>query len=245
MHGALARTAFFATTVLTSCEARGGLQDAQPSWLADTQQTTRSLEGEQHGLVLSTGCRLLLRPILRYARLAATQQERHTAAASPPQSLLSAARTHHFMLPAVSLLLSLLGVQVTGGSALGIVSMLLQHPHLCHQHCAHHLMLPAAALPSLLGVQVTGGSALGIVSTGTDTLMSTTVQPSLAGGGYSGAALSGQQNGMNGAMNGPQPEQGNQQAPPKKSSTGVLSGPAGKLMACMAGVLGLLLPAML
>jgi hypothetical protein len=97
----------------------------------------------------------------------------------------------------------------------------------------------------LFGLQVTGGSALGIVSTGTDTLMSTTVQPSLAGGGYSGAALSGQQNGMNGATNGPQPEQGNQQAPPKKSSAGVLSGPAGKFMACMAGVLGLLMPAML
>lgn len=80
--------------------------------------------------------------------------------------------------------------------------------------------------------------------------MSTTVQPSLAGGGYSGAALPGQQNGMNGGLNGalnPQAESGNQQNQPAKKSSAesVLSGSAGKIMACMAGVLGLLLPAVL
>jgi hypothetical protein len=97
---------------------------------------------------------------------------------------------------------------------------------------------------------VTGGSALGIVSTGSDTLMATTVQPSLAGGGYSGAGLpAGQQAGLNGApLNGgvlnPQAESGNPQDPPKaKSSAGAVL--AGKLTACMAGVLGLLLPALL
>jgi hypothetical protein len=94
--------------------------------------------------------------------------------------------------------------------------------------------------------QVTGGSALGIISTGTDTLMATTVQPSLAGGGYSGAALPGQQNGMNGglgAMNGPQAESAKQEPAKARSSAGaVLASPAGKIV---AGVLGLLLPAML
>jgi hypothetical protein len=94
--------------------------------------------------------------------------------------------------------------------------------------------------------QVTGGSALGIVSTGTDTLMATTVQPSLAGGSYSGAAFPGQQNAMNGglsAMNGPQAESAKQEPAKARSSAGsVLASPAGKIV---AGVLGLLLPAML
>lgn len=96
---------------------------------------------------------------------------------------------------------------------------------------------------------MTGGSALGIVSTGSDTLMATTVQPSLAGGGYSGAGLpAGQQVGVNGALNGgalnPQAESGNPQEPAKpKSSAGAVL--AGKVTACMAGVLGLLLPALL
>jgi hypothetical protein len=89
---------------------------------------------------------------------------------------------------------------------------------------------------------------MGIVSTGTDSLMSTTVQPALAGTGFGGNGMPGQQNGMNGAMNrlpGPQAESGNQegQGQKKKSSAGsVLSS---TFMACMAGFMGLLLPALL
>lgn len=106
-----------------------------------------------------------------------------------------------------------------------------------HHHHTHHCVY----------TQVTGGSALGIVSTGSDTLMATTVQPSLAGGGYSGAGM-GQEVGVNGGLNGgalnPQAESVNPQEPatPKSSAGAVL---AGKVTACMAGVLGLLLPALL
>lgn len=106
---------------------------------------------------------------------------------------------------------------------------------------------PPARPPGVLlfvPAQVTGGSALGIVSTGTDSLMASSVQPSLAGGGYSGAALPGQQNGMNGMAMGPQPEAGNQDAP-KKSGAAMLGGRAGQAVACVAGVLGLVLPALL
>lgn len=89
---------------------------------------------------------------------------------------------------------------------------------------------------------------MGIVSTGTDSLMSTTVQPALAGVGFGGSGVPGQQNGMNGAMNrlpGPQAESGNQegQGQKKKSSAGSVLGST--FMACMAGFVGLLLPALL
>lgn len=123
--------------------------------------------------------------------------------------------------------------------------------HACaHVRTSWPLLMPAVSRHFFctcgLHPQVTGGSALGIVSTGTDTLMATTVQPSLAGGGYSGAALPGQQDGMNGglgAMTGPQAESAKQEPAKAKSSAGaVLSSPAGKIV---AGVLGLLFAAML
>lgn len=87
---------------------------------------------------------------------------------------------------------------------------------------------------------VTGGSALGIVSTGTDSLMATTVTgPAVAGGGYSGAALPGQQNGVMG----PQAESGNQQPAAKKSSAETRA--SSTVVKMMAGLTGLLLPALL
>jgi len=104
-----------------------------------------------------------------------------------------------------------------------------------------NLVLTVVAAPlHVLHAQVTGGSALGIVSTGTDSLMATTVTgPAVAGGGYSGAALPGQQNGVMG----PQAESGNQQPAAKKSSAETRA--SSTVVKMMAGLTGLLLPALL
>lgn len=110
----------------------------------------------------------------------------------------------------------------------------------CHAIIVNLVLIAVAAPLHVLHVQVTGGSALGIVSAGTDSLMATTVQgPAVAGGGYSGAALPGQQNGVMG----PQAESGNQQPPAKKSSAE--TGASSTVVKVTAGLAGLLLPALL
>jgi hypothetical protein len=89
---------------------------------------------------------------------------------------------------------------------------------------------------------------MGIVSTGTDSLMSTTVQPGLAGVGVGGAGVPGQQTGATSRLPGPQAESGNQDRDQdrqqrRRNSAGSVLGST--FMACMAGVLGLLMPALL
>lgn len=98
------------------------------------------------------------------------------------------------------------------------------------------------------GQQVTGGSALGITSRGTDSLMSSTVQPGLAGAGFAGSAQPpGQQNGYGGVMGGlgsepPKNPQGGQQ---KSAAVAVAASPLRTLLASMVVLVATLLPAML
>lgn len=96
---------------------------------------------------------------------------------------------------------------------------------------------------------VTAGSALGIMSSGTDSLMSTSVNPSaqaggaLAGGGYSGAGmLPGQQNGQ---LFMGSSDTKKEAAPAAKSSASAVGGSASaKLIAAAAAVLAMMLPAL-
>jgi hypothetical protein len=152
-------------------------------------------------------------------------QQRQAARVQRTRQYLLAPAAHHVLLPPPLLPLLLVLHQCTTPLAL-------------RNMCFHHAVL-----------QVTGGTAFGVISQGSDSLMGTAAAAQAGSGGYTGAALPGMSTGAMGGgvtgRRGASDDASGTGGRPSRQRSSAAAAAVGKLAAGAAGVLALLVPAVL